>query len=564
MRSLLFFLLLFSSFCFSQAEYPQDYFRSPLDIPIVLSGTFGELRNNHFHAGLDIKTQQRTGKKVFSAANGYVSRIKIAHFGYGKALYITHPNGYVTVYGHLEKFSPKIEAYIKAKQYEKESFEIEVFPTMDELIVTKGEIVAYTGNTGSSGGPHLHYEIRDNAERPINPLLFGIDVEDTKKPLIASFYAYPLDEYSHVNKSNQKQKLRLISQPSGDFIIEDIKAFGRIGFGVSTTDRQNMAANKNGVYAIQSFFNGVPIFEIDFKRFSFDETKHLNRLIDFEHYKNHKHRIQKLYREPNNPLSLYKNVQEEGILTVEDSTSSVYKVRVKDFKDNDVWISINIKGQELDLKDIECEDKLVTDHYIFADQKTELKQDNITVSIPANSFYEDLYLDFEIKNDTVKIHQPTVPLTKYMTITYDLSRYKKEDKNQLYIAKLVGWNNFASYAWTKREGENLVCRTKDLGTYILATDTDNPTITPINFQNKKWLSKYRFLKLKIDDKTSGISNYRATINGKWILMEYDYKKKTLIYDFNDGVNTDTENKLKVIVTDNVGNNSTFEATFYRK
>ncbi|GAL71036.1 M23 family metallopeptidase [Jejuia pallidilutea] len=167
---IIFALFLLCSVSFNaQSIYPQDYFSSPLEIPLILSGTFAELRSNHFHSGMDIKTQQRTGLKVIASANGYVSRIKISHYGYGKALYITHPNGYTTVYAHLKSFAPEIEDYIKKQQYKNESYEIELFPKVDELLVTKGSLVAYSGNSGGSGGPHLHFEIRDNAERPINP-----------------------------------------------------------------------------------------------------------------------------------------------------------------------------------------------------------------------------------------------------------------------------------------------------------------------------------------------------------------------------------------------------------
>jgi murein DD-endopeptidase MepM/ murein hydrolase activator NlpD len=195
------FLLLFliSVSVYAQSEYPQDYFRNPLDIPIVLSGTFGELRSSHFHSGLDIKTKQQEGLRVYAAAEGYVSRIKISHFGYGKALYITHPNGYTTVYGHLQKLSDRLERYIKNCQYDKESFEVEVFPTPDELPVEKNEIVAYSGNTGGSGGPHLHFEVRDNAERPLNPMLFGITAKDSKAPLVLGVYAYPKDDKAVIN-----------------------------------------------------------------------------------------------------------------------------------------------------------------------------------------------------------------------------------------------------------------------------------------------------------------------------------------------------------------------------
>ena len=173
----IYLILFFVQFGFSQSPYPQDYFRNPLDVTLVLSGTFAELRSNHFHSGLDIKTQQRTGLKVYAAAEGYVSRIKISHYGYGKALYITHPNGYVTVYAHLEKFAPDIEKIYKAKQYEKETYEIEIFPTPEELTINSDEVVAFSGNSGSSGGPHLHFEIRDNAERPINLCFLGLTLK---------------------------------------------------------------------------------------------------------------------------------------------------------------------------------------------------------------------------------------------------------------------------------------------------------------------------------------------------------------------------------------------------
>ena len=170
MRIYFILFLLFSALCSAQNIYPTDYFSPPLDITLVAAGTFGELRNNHFHSGIDIKTQQREGLKVYSTADGYISRIKVSHFGYGKALYITHPNGYTTVYAHLQKFSEEIEAYVKKQQYAKESFEIELFPNTEELPAKNNTVIAYSGNTGGSGGPHLHYEVRinHNAVNPIN------------------------------------------------------------------------------------------------------------------------------------------------------------------------------------------------------------------------------------------------------------------------------------------------------------------------------------------------------------------------------------------------------------
>jgi len=436
------------------------------------------------------------------------------------------------------------------------------FPSPDELEIKKGEVIAYSGNTGSSSGPHLHFEIRDNAERPINPMLFGVDVKDTRKPIVSNIYAYPIGKESHVNGSNKKQKLRLIPQKNGDFKIEDLKAFGTIGFAVEAIDRQDMASNNNGVYNISTQYNGVQNFEIDFKRFSFSETKHLNRLIDYAHYKDKKKRLQKLFLEENNPLSLYDNMIDNGYIKIYDTTSSVYQVKIADFKNNETNIDIKIKGENKVADDLE--ETVTTQHYIQRDIANDLVEANVSVHFPKKTFYDNFYMDFSVKNDTLTLHKPTVPVMKTFTISYDLSRYNEGDLKQLYIAELVGWNNFPSYSSTKRKGKILSTRTKDLGTYVLARDTIAPTIEPLNFKDGSWLSKYRFLKIKINDKETGVSNYRATVNGKWILMEYDYKKKTLTHDFNDAIIKDTKNNLKVIVTDNVGNSTTFETSFYRK
>ena len=557
-----FFILFISQFGFSQTPYPQDYFRNPLDVPLVLSGTFAELRSNHFHSGLDIKTQQRTGLNVYAAAEGYVSRIKISHFGYGKALYITHPNGYVTVYAHLEKFAPAIENYIKTRQYEKESYEIEVFPSPEDLPIKTDEIVAFSGNSGSSGGPHLHFEIRDNAERPINPMLFGIDIKDSKRPVVTAIYAYPKDRKSHVNEVKKRQELRLIPNKNGDYNVEAIEAIGTIGFGVVSYDQLDFAYNKNGVSNIQTFFNGNKNFEMDFKRFSFDETKHLNRYIDFELYKTEKSRVQKLFVQPGNTLSMLKDVTENGYIRVEDSTSSVYKIRIQDFEGNETWVNIPIQGKKAKEK-LEGYD-LQPAYYVQANESLRLEDKNISVYFPENTFYDNFHIDFAVSSDTLTLHKDVVPLMKNCTISYNIENYSEEDKSKLFIAKLYGYYKRPYYVSTSRQGNYLTARTKSLGTFTLATDSIGPTIKPLNFQDGKWISKAEYIKIKIDDDLSGISNYRATINGKWILMEYDYKKDTLTYYFDDHEISNTENNLKVIVIDNIGNSSTFEATFFRK
>lgn len=549
-------------FCNAQTPYPQDYFTSPLDITLVLSGTFAELRSNHFHSGLDIKTQGKEGFKTYAAAAGYISRIKISRYGYGKALYITHPNGYTTVYAHLQKFSPTIEAYVKKHQYLKEIFEIELFPKAEDLKVSAKELIAYTGNTGGSGGPHLHFEIRDKQERPMNPMLFGFDIKDTTKPLVYELFGYPLSEGSHINGETSRVKIRIIKLPNGHYKTEQITAFGKIGFGIVSTDRQDLAANKNGLNLIKTTFNGTKSLEVDFKRFSFNETKHLNRFIDYGYFIETKKRIQKLFIESNNPLKLLKNHENKGIVCLEDATNSIYKIFVSDYKGNQSELTIPIKGLKKELP--ETKPIPLNLHQIIASEETILEKDHVSVQIYKDSFYENVAINFEVTNDTLKLHKPIIPLQKSMNINFDISQYKGTDQDKLFVGSVSRYGNKLYYTPTIKRGNTLTARTKYLGNYTLGIDDENPKIEAINFKNGSWISNYRYLKVKISDEISGIKNYRATINDQWILMEYDTKTQTLTHDFNDERITETKNNLKIIVTDNVGNSSTFETTFYRK
>lgn len=546
---------------FAQEELPDNYFSNPIRIPLVLSGNFGELRNNHFHSGLDIKTQQQSGIPIYAPADGYINRIKVSHFGYGKALYLKHQNGYQTVYAHLKKYGDAIQKFVKNAQYKKESYEIEIFPEENQLKVKKGDLIGYTGNSGSSDGPHLHFEIRDKNSRPMNPLLFGILIPDTKNPIATNLYAYPLTKDSQINQSQNPIKINLISQKDGSYKAENITAFGKIGFGISAFDQQNGASNKNGVYQIDTFYNGKQNFKVVFEKFSFAETSYINRYIDYKYYKNNKIRIQKLFRESNNPLSIIKKENGNGILDIQDRLNSTYLIKVTDFNKNTIFISIPITGEQLETITPEITNK--TENFVNAQEGSYITKGKFNIYLPANSLYEDTYLDIDAKVDTLMLHKDVIPLHKKLSITTDISNYNKIDIDKLYIGRL-NHKKIPNYIKTYRNGNKLIAQTKKLGTFVLAVDTKKPEIKPINFLNKKWISKNKTLKIKITDDLSGINSYRATINGKFILMEYDYKKDVLTYDFKDQIISKVENNLKLIVIDNVGNNATFESTFYRK
>lgn len=554
--------LLFLVPLFSQESYPTDVFRSPLDVPIILSGTFGELRSNHFHSGIDIKTQQREGLPVYGIGDGTITRIKVSLWGYGKVIYIAHPNGYTSVYGHLQKFSPKIEEYIKKIQYKKNSFEVEVFPDYGELKITKNEIIAYSGNTGGSSGPHLHFEIRSSvSEKPTNPLLYGIDVPDATNPILEKLFVYPLSSNAQVNQSATRMQVNFTKQSDGNFLADKVYASGKIGIGFVGYDRQDMAANKNGVYSVALAVNGKTYTAYDFESFSFGETRYMNTLIDYEYYGTYRQRIQKCFKTPGNNLSIYSTIYNNGEIEVREGLSYTVTLQIKDLKGNEAALTIPVEGKTQEIKVPKTIQK--TDNYIIAKKPNNFDLDGAQVYFPANTFYEDFYIDLAKGKDTVTIHRNTVPAHRNFTITFDATKYGKEEQKQLFIARLDQKLN-PSYVSTYKRSGTFTARTRNLGTYTLAKDTIAPKIRTKNFKEKQWLNNYSYLSLSISDDLSGIDSYSATLNGEWILMEYEPKRNTITYNFDDKILNQKQCELKVTVTDNVGNEHTLTTTFYRK
>ncbi len=556
-----FFVLSLLSFFYSTtAQSLKNTFKSPLKIPLILSGNFGELRNNHFHAGLDIKTQGRKGVKIYPAAEGFVSRIKISNHGYGKALYIQHPNGYTTVYAHLKEFAPKIEAYVKLKQYAKQSYEIELFPKKGEFPLSLNEVIAYSGNSGSSGGPHLHFEIRDAKQRPLNPMLCGIDIKDTRKPLVNTVWLYPLDDDAEINGYKKPYRLKTKSLSDGNLKTTPVSACGNIGIGLSTVDQQDGAYNKNGYYTISSSINGTKNFELEMNRFSFSETRYINRLIDYKYFKEHKSRITKLFIESNNPLSIYK--QGNGYINIIDSLSYKCVVNIKDVKGNLRTISIPITGKSKPVKTSSITQS--SSHIASPNTSFNFNNSFVKVSIPKGALYDYTSLDIkEVSENKIQIHKNTTPLHKYMTISFDLASVS--DPKHSYIGEFFSNNpKKALFVGAKNNGTYLSARTRNFGNFGVFTDTTRPNISPLNFSNNKWISKLKTLRVSISDKESGIKNFRATINNKFALMEYDYKRNLLVYNFKDAIHTSGKNVLKIYVEDNVGNNTIFESIFFRK
>ncbi|QXP74808.1 M23 family metallopeptidase [Tenacibaculum sp. AHE15PA] len=546
----------------AQKQYPKNYFTSPLKIPIVLSGTFGELRSNHFHSGIDIKTQGKEGLPIYAAANGYVSRIKVSQYGFGKAIYLKHPNGYTTVYAHLKNFKPVIQKYVKGIQYKKKSYQTgNLFPKQDQFPVSKGQIIGYSGDTGGSGGPHLHYEIRDTkTERIINPLHFGITVTDDTSPSIKKIMAYPLNEQSRINNSSLKSVLSFKKISENNFISESITASGIIGFGISVFDRLNGALNKNGIYSLEMKVNGSRVYYHDVETFSFSESKYINLLIDYKHYKTYRSKVQKTHKVDANKLSLYENLINNGKILVEKNASYNVEIIAKDFKNNTASVKIPVRGVESNLV---YQQKDTTNYKIVAKNFQKFTLNNVTVAFPKNTFYEDCFIDFSFKDGIAKIHNKTKPIDKRYTLTFETSFLNEQQKQQVYIANVTN-TKYPRYVSTRKNINKIYTTTKILGDYTLLYDTEKPTIKLYNFNDKQWISKNKTLKVKIKDSDSGIKNYRATIDGSWVLMEYNHKKGILTYDFTDKKLVGSKHLFKLVVSDNVGNIKTVTATFFKK
>jgi|TARA_B110000503_G_scaffold112421_1_gene168519 hypothetical protein len=540
----------------SQTKYPTSDFSNPLEIPLILNGNFGESRSNHFHSGIDIKTQLKEGLKVFSVAKGNISRIKIDHGGFGKAIYVNHPNGYTTVYAHLKKFNSSIEEFVKRIQYKKQSYEIDFYLNSSDLKVFDNEIIGFSGNTGSSSGPHLHFETRKTInQKALNPLLFGIEIKDTKRPVVNSLYMY------------KKLKSGLTSQPyevllnkinDSTFTTKKIKVNGLVSFGLSGFDSQDLAKNKNGIYEISTFLNDTLINSIKFDSFFFEESIKINSLIDYSFYIKNKKRILKLFLEEENDLSIY-STKNNGFIDVKQRAELLFKIVASDIKGNSISINVPLDFENIAKTTLTNSQEISYSKKIDNSLENNFKFKNSHVNIPRNTFLKNRKIKIEHPNDTLKIINPYVPLYKNINIKFKNTNNTKGN----YLA-VKGHDNKESFASSKLNPLNYFeLKTKKLGLYFIKNDSVFPTIRPLNFKNEDWISNKKYLKFKIVDKESGIKKYKGKINGKWMLFEYEYKKNLISYEFDSYYLSKSKNEVEIEVEDMVGNTLIKTFTFYR-
>jgi len=546
--------LLFLSFLMSAQEASP-----PLDIPLLLSGNFGELRGSHFHAGLDIKTQGRQGFPVKSILAGSIRRIRVTVTGYGKALYIDHDNGTTSVYAHLQKFAPKIEKIIKERQYKKEQFLIQSYFKTDELTVEQGEVIGYSGNTGGSLGPHLHFEIRDTkAQTPLNPLKLEYDIQDTQRPVIRGLYQYDLNN----PRQKKKNEIRLIRKNDSTYTSSIQSWSGKTGIGLRMYDRQDLSYNKNGVYKIAVRLNGKEMIQYTFDKISFDDGKYISTLIDYKTYATEGIRIQKLFRDLPYGFSFLPKDAPNGILNFEAGRSYLLQISLEDFHGNKTYVESYIEGN----REVATDNKKklqIAENIVKPELDYLFEFENQEVYLPKNTFFEPVDFKIRATQDTLFVGSKEDALQRTFEIQFKTPQVDSLETNPWCIACLNKKKKL-DYVYSVAKDGKRISKGGTPGIYVLSKDTLAPSITPLNFKPKQWLSNYSFLKLKIEDDFSGIKSYRGTINGQWILLEHEPKNNTLTFAFEDIDFDQSQLNFKLEVEDQQGNSSTYETTIFRK
>ena len=534
----------------------------PLDIPLKLSGTFGEFRPTHFHAGLDIKTQGKEGFKVSSIKAGSVRRIKVATTGYGKCLYIQHADGTTSVYAHLKKFAPKIESFIKAYQYEKETFLTQKFLKLGEMTIEQGEVIGYSGNTGGSLGPHLHFEIRDTkAETALNPLQLGFEIPDSIRPVVQGFYRYKMDE----NGLSEKTQLPLERINDSVYQVDLQRLGGTHAFGIRLFDRQDLSSNRNGIYKATVKVNGEETFSYTFDKIDFRDGKKIDALIDYPIYREERIRIQKLFRDLDVDYSFLPKTAPNGFVDFEKDRAYQIEIIVEDYTRNKTYISFYVEGKE----DFPADAITAMKNPIETDKDYLFAFDQHEVYVPKNTFYQTIDLVIEEKKDTLIIEEIPFPQRKGFELSIAIPKALDSIERQQLSLAIYDPNEKKEeeqlrYVWTAKKDSILLTKYAYAGQYVLTKDSLAPTIKPLNFKDQQWMSNYKFLEVEVDDTFSGIKSYRATINGQWILMEHEPKDKTLTYNFADIEFDQTQLDFELEVEDQVGNTSVFNATIFRK
>ncbi len=542
---------------FPVKNYPKNYFAYPVEAPVSLSANFGELRSNHYHMGLDCRTAQVQNKRILASAEGYIARVKIEPWGYGRAIYINHPNGLTTLYAHLNDFFPALEAYVKEQQYKLKSWAVFLDIPPDSFPVTKEMFIAFSGNTGGSQGPHLHFEIRDTkTDKVLNPTLFGFPVPDTIAPDIYRLAVYD----RHISTYEQTPRIYTLKKVNGIYTTTPSLVLvhsDKISFGITATDRSNGSANRNGIYETVLYQDEKPIIGFQLDNISYDETRYLNAHIDYTQRSNGGRYIQHISKLPGFNNSLYKSTPGNGVIDLD--TGIIYKIKleVKDADGNTSIAAFDLKQQE------NATPAKTTDTASFYQQLSfhpgfvnPFENNRISFYLAENCLYDSIRFRYQEINagsefPLFRLHHTGVPVHCYFPVSIK-ARTDYPDKmvmrrfagNKNDYKKASPVNNRKDTGWYRAEF-------REFGSFQLMIDTIPPAIRPIGFKDGISTAKLKQLVFGVKDNTEEIKSFTATINGKWLRFSND-KGSRFIYTF-DEMCPPGEHELKIIVEDQVGN-----------
>jgi hypothetical protein len=538
---------------------------------MYLSGNFAELRGSHFHAGIDIKTGGREGKNVYAVADGYISRIKIQTGGYGRTLYLAHPNGYTTVYAHLKEFSPFIEKHVKDYQYRNNTHTLDLYPEPGELKVSKDQKIALSGNSGSSSGPHLHFEIRDSKnQHPLNVLLFGFDIKDNIKPDIRHLAVYPLNSESAVNGAS-RVKLYTVEGTNGRYSLNNaspIKVWGKIGFGIETYDFLNYSSNRCGIYSIQLLVDGKEKYFQSMDEFSFAETRYIKAHIDYGLYTNRKIKIQRSYLLPHNRLNFYQSVEDRGTLTFTDEGTKNIKYVVKDTYGNESAFQFEVLVKEPENIETEPLPANFIKKMVYNSENSFVTGD-IRLYFPRYAFYDDVSFTYQKYpsnhggfSDVHEIHHESEPLHKHYKISIKASNVPYDLEEKTLIAGIN--DRGGTYSVGGKWNNGFVSgRVRSFGKYFVAVDTVAPVITPLNISDNANLENEVQINFRVYDNLSGVKSYNGYIDNQWSLFEYDPKNNLVYYQMDPSrLSKGKTHELELYVIDGKDNISVYHARFF--